>query len=97
MLNTELAGIDINLDSFNPGNAVDGMELFHNNGAGLIPAFLISWIEPGNVAGQYSRLPYIQYLNENGMPYRVKNRPAWLKQYMPVNPLDLLVAPGVDS
>ncbi len=76
---------------FDSESAFDYMDVIHNSGGMFIPAFLITWKEPDCVCGDYSRLPYIQYIQENGEPYSVKNRPEWLKQYMPVNPADLLV------
>ena len=93
----EIAGIEMNLNPFNVADANDGMDLFHNNGSSIIPAFLVIWRKPENIAGSYSKLPYIQYLNEDGENYTVRDGPAWFKQFMPVSPLDLLVDPDVDS
>lgn len=80
----DLLPLDISLASM-------GMDVIHDSNGKYIPAFIMICRHPSCVCGDYSLLPYIQYLDENGDVYGVKSRPEWLSQYMPVNPNDLLV------
>lgn len=73
---------------FDSDLAIDGMEVAHNLNGEIKGAFLIAWKAPKHVAGAYSRLPYIQYLDSDGEPCIASNRD---RQYIAANPSDLLV------
>ncbi len=85
-----LEDVKTNLIPFDAAEAFEGIDLHHITCG---PSFLIMWrpANPKLIAGPYSRLPYIQKLNDDGEPYKLSNRPQWLKQYLPVNPADLFM------
>ncbi len=83
-----IENVKTNLIPFDAAEVSEGMDLHHESCG---PAFLIGWkpAKHDEVAGEYSRLPYIQLLDDNGEPYTHRERPDWFVKYMPVNPADL--------